>query len=213
MLDLFTLSREGSLEGFRLRRVLPSLTISCLCRYWALARPLYPAAESSRIHSSSGLCGLRFPPFSSLSSLRSRALSGPHFSLNFLRLSPFPVYPEPRRATLASHLQLAENKTTLSPAVATLTSRVKHNPFVCHSYKKHPGWGLHLSSQMFFASGCCSWPSPVTNHQSQVTKSCRIRTSAKLTHNPFRIRTSKTRHLKSFRICTYKKTRRGAGCL
>src|SRR5208282_3691864 len=48
--------------------------------------------------------------------------------------SPFP-------ATLTSYLQLAENKTTLSPAVATLTGRVKHKPFVCHSYKKHREWG------------------------------------------------------------------------
>jgi hypothetical protein len=53
-------------------------------------------------------------------------------------LSPFP-------ATLMSHLQIAENKTTLSSAAATLTRRVMHNPFVCHSYKKHRGWG-HLPS-------------------------------------------------------------------
>jgi hypothetical protein len=55
--------------------------------------------------------------------------------VNFLQLTPFP-------ATLTSHLQLAENKTTLSLAVATLTSRVKHKSFVCHSYEKHPGWGV-----------------------------------------------------------------------
>jgi hypothetical protein len=44
-------------------------------------------------------------------------------------------------ATLASHSQFHENKGTLSPAVATLTSRVKPKPFVCHSYGKHRGWG------------------------------------------------------------------------
>jgi len=49
-------------------------------------------------------------------------------------VTPFP-------ATLTSHLQLAENTTTLSPAFATLARRVKHKSFVCHSYRKHPGWG------------------------------------------------------------------------
>src|SRR5579859_1174333 len=47
---------------------------------------------------------------------------------------------------------------------------------------------------------------PVTGHQSQVTKSCRIRTSAKPAPNPFGIRTSKTQHLKPFRMNTSKKT-------
>jgi len=42
-------------------------------------------------------------------------------------------------ATLTGHRQLAENTTALSPAFATLTARVKVNPFVCHSYRKHPG--------------------------------------------------------------------------
>jgi hypothetical protein len=50
-------------------------------------------------------------------------------------LIPFP-------ATLTDPPQLAENPATLSPVPATLTSRVKHNPFVCHSYKKHPGVGV-----------------------------------------------------------------------
>ena len=49
-------------------------------------------------------------------------------------VTPFP-------ATLTSHLQIAENATTLSPAFATLARRVKHKFFVCHSYRKHPGWG------------------------------------------------------------------------
>src|SRR5579859_7427700 len=49
-------------------------------------------------------------------------------------LSPF-------LATLTADLQLTENPATLSPATATLTSRVTHNPCVCHSYEKHPGCG------------------------------------------------------------------------
>ena len=54
-------------------------------------------------------------------------------------VSPLPV--SPFLVTLASHRQLAENKTALSRTIATLTDRVKHKSFVCHSYKKHPGWG------------------------------------------------------------------------
>jgi hypothetical protein len=88
---------------------LPNLTISHLCRCWALARPLSAALRSAR------------------------AFLRP-LSQSCLVLTPFP-------ATLTGHRQLAENTTTLSPAVATLTTRVKHNPFVCHSYRKYPGWG------------------------------------------------------------------------
>jgi hypothetical protein len=65
-------------------------------------------------------------------------------------VTPFLVYPEPRRATLSPReeprgtvtSQLTENPATLSPLLATLTRRVKPNPFVCHSYKKHPGVGV-----------------------------------------------------------------------
>jgi hypothetical protein len=44
-------------------------------------------------------------------------------------------------ASLTQSTQLDQNKTTLSPAVSTLTRHVKLNPFVCHSYRKHPGVG------------------------------------------------------------------------
>jgi Prolipoprotein diacylglyceryl transferase len=47
----------------------------------------------------------------------------------------------PFLATLTTSLQRIENTATLSPFAATLTGHVNHNPFVCHSYKKHPGWG------------------------------------------------------------------------
>ena len=43
-------------------------------------------------------------------------------------------------------------------------------------------------------------------HQSQITKSCRIRTCTKRDCNSCRIRTSKTQDLKPFRIRTYRKT-------
>jgi hypothetical protein len=91
---------------------------------------------------------LPFPMFSSQSSQSSSPSR--HFSLlsarslqrvNCLLLSPFST-------TLTDHLQLVENAITLSPVLAALTSRVKHNPCVCHSYKKHPGWGSHLQIKM-----------------------------------------------------------------
>jgi len=64
------------------------------------------------------------------------------------RLCSLAIVPvTPFRATLTSHLQLAENAAALSPAFATLTCRVKHKSFVCHSYKKHPGWGGALNRE------------------------------------------------------------------
>jgi len=63
----------------------------------------------------------------------SREDSDPVGTVNFPSLSPFP-------ATLTDRSQLTENPATLSSVSATLTSRVKLNPFVCHSYKNHGGW-------------------------------------------------------------------------
>ncbi len=161
---------------------------------------------------------------------------------------PESVPVSPLFATPTNHWQTAENKTTLSSVFATLTSPVKHKFFVCHSYKKHPGWGSpvvnffvaqtsvcahlrHSTSESSAAKDPREWKDvallqvtscesplaasvlslpPVTSHQSQVTKSRRMRTSAKRTRNPFRIRTSKTQDLKPFRIRTYEKTPRGA---
>jgi len=60
----------------------------------------------------------------------------PEVPLVLASLSPFP-------AILTAVLQLTENSATLSPATATLTSHVTHNPCVCNSYEKHPGWGGH----------------------------------------------------------------------
>lgn len=57
-------------------------------------------------------------------------------TLNRLSLTSFP-------ATLTNTAQLVENSTALSPAFATLTSFAPPNPFVCHSYKKTPGVGIH----------------------------------------------------------------------
>ncbi len=79
-------------------------------------------------------------PCSMLSSL---STSPANSSVNSPSLSCF-------LATLADKPQLTENSPTLSPVPATLTGRAKHNPFVCHSYRKHPGWGIPLATRHYF---------------------------------------------------------------
>ena len=122
--------------------------------------------------------------------------------------SPAPLLPKlpalhltPVFSALTDTPQLTENTATLSPAFATLTSRVTHKSFACHSYKKHPG--SHPSSQIF------SFRSLAT-HQSRITKSFIIRTYAKSAHKLFRMNTSKTQALKPFRMNTSEKTGEGA---
>src|ERR1700720_1844184 len=82
-----------------------------------------------------------------------------------LSVSPFP-------ATLTDDQQPTENSATLSPFAATLTSCVKHKPFVCHSYRKPPGWGQPLQSKLF------ALRNPTTHHSLLFSISFRIRTSA-----------------------------------
>ena len=132
-------------------------------------------------------------------------------------LSFRPFFLTPLYVTLRDHHQLPQNPATLSLFPATLTSRVNHNPFVCRSYKKYPGVGSHPSSQSLrvaaalFPNPFVTRPAQVTDYQSPVTKSSTIRTSEKHTDNPFRIRTSKTKHSKLFRMNTYEKSPRGEG--
>ncbi len=95
------------------------------------------------------------------------------------------------------------NSPSLSSFPATPTDRVKVNPFVCHSCKKHPGWGPHPSNQIF------PFPSPTTRYSPLSANSFAIRTSAKCAPNSFRMRTSKNQDLKPFRIRTYKKAGEG----
>jgi len=145
-------------------------------------------------------------------------------------VSPFP-------ATLTGRPQLHENKTTLSLAFATLTSPVKANPFVCHSCKKHRGVGIpsechpERSEASAFSRSLSPLPrqshpakgnpskvvsalflSLVTNHQPPVTNFCTIRTYEKCACKSRRIRTSKTQHLKPFRMNTSEKAPRGVTC-
>lgn|SRR5579864_3448418 len=84
----------------------------------------------------------------------------PYFRSRFETLPP----PDPSRsissfiAILTDDLQLIENPATLSPFPATLTTRVKHKSFICHSYKKHGGWGYttnELSFHQHKRGTCC----------------------------------------------------------
>ena len=132
-------------------------------------------------------------------------------------MPPLPVrllFPSPLFATLADHLQLPENPATLSPFPATLTRRVNHNPFACHSYEKHPGAG---ASALFVIPreprNLLLLFQFATHHSPLATKFPIIRTSEKHTDNPFRIRTSKTQDLKLFRMNTYEKTQEGGPLL
>src|ERR1700726_4983460 len=64
-----------------------------------------------------------------------------NYSSRYSFRAPVFLSVSPSFATLTNSSQLHDNTTTLSPAFATLTRRVKHKSFVCHSYKKHRGWG------------------------------------------------------------------------
>ena len=80
-------------------------------------------------------------------------------------LSPF-------LATLTRPRQLTEKAGTLSPAFATLTRRVKHKPFVCHSYRKHRGGGipsLTLADKVRFPVSCLPLLNPLTIHTPENT--------------------------------------------
>jgi len=179
----------------------------------------------------------RLPPLCALSFLDVSFFNFKLSTVNFPSLSPF-------LATLTDDRQLTKNPATLSPFAATLTGFVNHNPFVCHSCKKHPGWGAAIVNFFVTQTSVCALlrqstseaseakdpqelknlalrpiascespltaPAlllpPVTSHQSQITNPFTIRTYEKLSPNPFRIPTSKTRDLKSFRMNTYEKT-------
>jgi hypothetical protein len=147
----------------------------------------------------------------------------PYNLQTILFISPFP-------AILTGRPKLNENKTTLSLAVATLANPVTHNPFACHSCKKHRGVGIPsechpersegsafsrllslLPRQSHHAKANPSivfalFLALVTSHESPVTISFTIRTYEKPACKSRRIRTSKTQDLKPFRMNTSEKT-------
>jgi len=70
----------------------------------------------------------------------------------------------PLAAPLTDHSQLIEETITLNLIFATLTDRVKHKSFVCHSYKKHPGVGYPLSPLITLYSPRTTYYPPLTTH-------------------------------------------------
>ena len=105
---------------------------------------------------SSLLCALDASPISSFPLPFNFELS----TINFLSLSPFP-------AILTGHPELNENKTTLSLAFVTLTSTVTHNPFACHSYKKHPGWQSVIINFFVAQTSVCAFSRRSASERSQ----------------------------------------------
>lgn len=123
-------------------------------------------------------------------------------NVNCLPLSPFaatltriqslrkntpPV--SPFLAALTDTTQLHENKTPLTLVFATLTRLVTHNPFVCHSYEKHPEWGVPASNKTpqspfpcsAWSEAACSstlhgFRNPVSAASSLSTFNCRLPT-------------------------------------
>jgi hypothetical protein len=106
-----------------------------------------------------------------------------NFKLSAVNLSSV----TPFLATLTSHPQLAENKTTLSPAGTTLTSRVKHNPLFATLTKNTRGGDLPSSVCSGTGFSLCSFETvyfgelrrersagmeesrPPSSHQSRIT--------------------------------------------
>jgi hypothetical protein len=157
----------------------------------------------------------------SLSSLCRGGSSEPLFSPHCISFSAFLSLPSPLcfdplavnspsltplSAALPNSPQQTEIKASLSPFPATLTDFANYKPFVCHSYKKTGGWGEGLLSP------CVSAESVNGTRRCDPTCSSKpftFRTYAKRNRNPFRMNTSKTQHLNSFRIRTYEKTPAG----
>src|SRR5579859_6301591 len=184
-------------------------------------RPCLALPPGSAHPSSS--CSGNFQTFqhSNLSTFRQRIHSSPATA----PLTPFP-------ATLSGKSQLIENPAALSPVVATLTRHLHLNPFVCHSYKKHPGARIPSEchpergegssfSRSFSPLPRQSHPSKgnpaivaalslplVTSHQSLVTASVLslppVTSHQSRITNSFRIRTSIKSASKLFRMNTSK---------
>ncbi len=88
------------------------------------------------------------------------------FPFNF-KLSTFNLPATPFPAAHTSPLQIAENANTLSPAFATLTDPAKYKPFVCHSYKKHPGWGPAIVTFFVAPTSVCALLRRPTSERSE----------------------------------------------
>jgi hypothetical protein len=153
-------------------------------------------------------------PVSDLCVLCASAFSSPS-------LSPFNSNPSTRKP--ASFVDALDAASSISPVFATLTKNTRGWGAPSFSANSVPGVypdqvGAFKSIRALPSNDpfdappqpphCFSFfhQSPVTSHQSQVTKSFTIRTYAKSSRNPCRMNTSKTQNLKLFRINTYEKT-------
>ena len=102
--------------------------------------------------------------------------------------------------------QLSAVRSRTSPFPVTLARRVNPNPFVCHSCRKHPGWGAVAFFKPNPPRTPDSAPNPLAAHHSPLaTIPFTMRTFAKPASNPCRMRSFKTQHLKSSRMCTSEK--------
>src|SRR5690242_13190333 len=90
-------------------------------------------------------------------------LAASHSSLAAAPLTPFP-------ATLSAISQLIENPAALSPVLATLTRHVRHNPFVCHSYRKYRGWGAAIVNFFVTQTSVCAPMGPLTSESSETKR-------------------------------------------
>src|SRR5579859_61168 len=123
----------------------PNSTIPCNLLY-LLANPLLPFP----------MLRPQINPPRSFQRFSASDLATSHSSLATAPLTPFP-------ATLSGKSQLIENPAALSPVVATLTRHVRHNLFVCHSYKKHPGGGYTLQPAISFRNLTTRHSPPATS--------------------------------------------------
>jgi hypothetical protein len=129
-------------------------------------------------------------------------------------LSPF--NPDPSTRNLASFVDALDAASSISLLFATLTKNTGGSGLPSFSANSVPS-ALKSARALpptdpfdapHHPPNCFSFfhQSPVTSHQSQITKSFTFRTYAKSSRNPFTMNTSITQDLKLFRINTYEKT-------
>jgi len=135
-------------------------------------------------------------PVSDLCVLCASAFSSPNLS---------PLNSNPSTRNLAPFVDALDAASSISPVFATLTKNTRGGGHILQTKippSSQPPIVNHQPPHWF----SLFHQSQVTNHQSRITKSFIIRTSAKCSRNSFTMNTSKTQDLKLFRINTYEKT-------
>ena len=160
------------------------------------SHPSHPVLPPIPLSSPSIPCGNLAPAFLYLSSSTCRGGSlDPRFS--------------PRLCTSVSFFSLISKRcarvtSSFSYSCALFKNELCINPFLVNSFRTllQNTRGMPLRSNLH----CLIFKNVATRHSSFTAKSRRIRTYLKTARNLFRIRTSKTKDLKPFRIRTYEKT-------